>query len=282
MITPASKLFFGASIVAMLSAWIYGWGTGGGFTGVMLFGLKGGVGEVAGYTILVSVSVVLFLIGCATSILRDADPEQQAAVARLDAAPAVIAPRGPAYWPTVGALSLVVALIGLVASPVLFVIGVLGALVVSLEWMVLAWSERATGDPEVNRQIRNRLLYPIEIPIAGAVGVVVLVTSFSRVFLSLDRISTSVAAIIIGALILAMGFFIAYRPHVSRDAIAGLLAVCALVAITAGIVAAAAGTRDFETHRQEELGEEPDPGPTEEGAPATGAATFIELSEFAQ
>ena len=28
------------------------------------------------------------------------------------------------------------------------------------------WSERATGDAEVNRQIRNRLMYPIEIPVA--------------------------------------------------------------------------------------------------------------------
>jgi hypothetical protein len=278
MITPASKLFFGASIVAMLSAWVYGWGAGAGLNGVLTFGLKGSVGEVAGYTILVAVSVVLFLIGCATSILRDADPEQQAAVARLDAAPAVIAPRGPAYWPTAGALCVVVVLIGLVASPVLFVIGALGALVVTLEWMVQAWSERATGDPEVNRQIRNRLLYPIEIPIAGAVGVLVLVTAFSRVFLSLDRISTSVAAICIGALILGLAFAIAYRPHISKDAVAGLLVVGALVVITAGIVAAAVGTREFEEHDEEHEETES----TDEGAAPSGAITTIELSEFAQ
>jgi hypothetical protein len=273
MTTTASKLFFGASFVALLSAWVYGWGTGGGLTGVMLFGLKGGVGELAGYTILVSVSLVLALVGTATSILRDADPEQQAAVARLEAAPEVVAPQGPAYWPTIGAVSLVVCLVGLVASPVLFVIGAIGALVVTLEWMVLAWSERATGDPAVNRQIRNRLLYPIEIPIAGAIGVLVLVTAFSRVFLSLDRISTSLVAICIGALILGLGFFVAYRPHISKDAVAGLLVVCALVAITAGIAAAAAGTREFEEHHDE--GEE-----TTEGA--VGAASTIELSEFAQ
>jgi hypothetical protein len=268
MTTTASKLFFGASIVALLTAWAYGWGTGGGFTGVMLVGLKGGVGEVAGYTILMTVAGVLFVLGCATSILRDADPEQQAAVARLDAAPPVTAPSGPAYWPTVGALSVVVALVGLVASPVLFVIGTLGALIVTLEWMVAAWAERATGDPEVNRQIRNRLMYPIEIPLAGAVGVVVMITAISRVFLALDKVSTAVVAVVIGAIILGIGFFVAYRPHLPKDAIAALLVVGALVVIAAGIAAAAVGSRDIEHHEDE--GEE---------AVATSAAT-LELSEL--
>ena len=32
MTTTASKLFFGAAAAALLSAWVYGWGTGGGLT----------------------------------------------------------------------------------------------------------------------------------------------------------------------------------------------------------------------------------------------------------
>ena len=76
MTTTASKLFFGASIVALLTAWAYGWGTGGGFTGVMLVGLKGGVGggrrdphDRRGRALRPRLRDV---------DLRDADPEQQA------------------------------------------------------------------------------------------------------------------------------------------------------------------------------------------------------------
>ena len=58
--------------------------------------------------------------------------------------------------------------------------GVIVGIVVLLEWMVSAWSERATGDPEVNRRIRNRVMNPIEIPLFGAIGVAVNVTTSPR------------------------------------------------------------------------------------------------------
>lgn len=248
MITPASKVFFGASAVALLAAWVYGWGTGGGFTGVMLFGLLGGVGELAGYTILVGVAGVLAGLGSATSILRDADPDQQAAVAGLEVAPVVAPPATGSYWPVLGALSATLVLVGLVASPVVFVIGALGALVVAVEWMVTTWSERATGDATTNRRIRDQLMRPLEIPVGAALGILVVVVSFSRVFLTLEARATSITAIVLGAIVLAVGFFIAYRPHLSKDLIAGVAVLGALVAIGAGIAAAAAGPREFEHH----------------------------------
>lgn len=269
MTTTASKLYLGAAVAALLSAWVYGWGTGGGLTGVMLLGLLGGVGEVTGYVLLVAAAAVLFAIGTATSVFRDADPEQQAAVARLEAAPTVSA-ASPSYWPAVGALSVVVALVGLVASPVVFVIGCLGVLIVTLEWMVTAWSERATGDAEVNRQIRHRLLYPIEIPVAGALGILLLVVSMSRVFLTLDKVSTAVVAMVIGAVILGIAFFVAYRPHLPKDAIAALLVVGGLAVLAAGVAAAANGPREFEPHHEEHEGDA-------EGEEASGPLDLLEL-----
>jgi hypothetical protein len=274
MTTTASKLFLGGAVAALLSAWIYGWGTGGGLTGVMLFGLLGGVGELTGYTVLVMASLVMAGLGTATALLRDADPETQAAVARLDAAPPVTVPASPSYLPVLGALGAVVCLIGAVASPVLFVIGALGLVLVTLEWMVTAWSERATGDAAVNRQIRNRLMFPIEIPVAGALVILVLVVSISRVLLTLDRNTSSAIAIVVGALILAGAFVIAYRPKLSKDAIAVALALGAVVLIGAGIAAATAGPRDFEHHEDEHVG---DAEAGEHGA----APTTIELSETA-
>ncbi len=99
MTTTASKLFLGGAVAALLSAWIYGWGTGGGLTGVMLFGLLGGVGELTGYTILVAAAAVLAALGTTTSVLRDADPETQAAAARLE----VATPQGALVYAVTGA-----------------------------------------------------------------------------------------------------------------------------------------------------------------------------------
>ena len=251
MVTTASKLFLGAALAALVAAFTFGWGTGGGLAGVLTFGLRGGVGDLAGFTVLVMAASVLAVLGTVTSVLRDADPEVQAAVARLETAPTVAAPSHGSYWPVLGALCAVLAIVGIVASPVLFVIALLGAFLVTLEWMVQAWSERATGDPEVNQQIRNRLMYPIEIPVAGALIILVLVVSFSRIFLALDKNATSIIAILIGALITAGAFTIAYRPKLSKDAIAGVLVVGALVAVGAGIAAAANGPREFEVHTDE-------------------------------
>ena len=48
-------------------------------------------------------------------------------------------------------------------------------LVVLLEWMVSAWADRASGDEAANRRIRNRIMYPLEIPVFGAIGMVLFV-----------------------------------------------------------------------------------------------------------
>jgi hypothetical protein len=251
MTTTASKFFFLGGIVALVAAAAYGWGTDGGMLGAMTAGFKGGAGELGGYTVLLAAAAVLIGLGVATSILRDADPEAQAATARLDVAPPVNVPSGPSYVPVLAAFSAVLAAVGLVASPVVFVIGLLLVLLCVLEWMVKAWSERATGDPEVNLQIRNRLMHPIETPVFAALGILVLVVSLSRIFLTLDRNATSVVAILIGALITGVAFLVAYRPKVSKDAIAVVLVVGALLAIGGGIIAAANGPRDFEHHDEE-------------------------------
>ena len=114
-----------------------------------------------------------------------------------------------------------------------------------------AWSERATGDASVNRRIRNRLMYPVEIPVLGAAAVLVLVVSVSRVFLAVSKTGSSVTAIVVAALILALGFAIAYRPRIGKDAIAALLVVLAGLVIAGGIISAAAGSREFEHHEEE-------------------------------
>jgi len=251
MLTTASKLYFGGALVAFAAAAAYGWGTDGGFLGVLTLGLMGGAGELSGYTVLVGAGAILLLLGVASSILRDADPEAAAARARMETLPEVAAPSAPGYLPLLGAGSAVAAAVGLVASPVVFVMGLIGIGLFSLEWTVLAWSERATGDAEINRQIRNRLMYPIEIPVAGALSILILVVSVSRILLALDKDVSSGVAIFVALLVLFLGFLVAYRPRLSKDAVAAIIGVCVLAVITAGIVTAATGSREFHPHEED-------------------------------
>lgn len=248
MITTGSKLYFGAAAAALISAALYGWGTGGGLLGVLTGGLMGGAGDLAGLTVLLFLATAALTLGVATSAFRDADADAAAAVARLDAVPETTPAQGPSFWPVVGAFAATVTMIGLVISPVLFVAGLLLVGVAVIEWTISAWSERATGDPEVNRQIRNRLLYPFEVPIAGVAGIVLVVASLSRVLLALSKTGSAAVAIVIAVLILVGGFLVAYRPKISRDAVAAVLTIGAVAIVAAGIAAAAAGPRDFEQH----------------------------------
>ena len=248
MVTTASKLYFGAAVAAMVSAWVYGWGTGGGLSGVIFLGFTGGVGELAGYTILQITAAVLLGLGVAAALLRDADAESGVVAAGLESMPDLAVPAQGGYWPLLGAGAGVAAAVGLVASPVVFVIGLLMAGLVTIEWAVQAWSERATADPDVNRDIRNRLMYPIEIPVAGTLAILILVVSVSRILLALSKEASSAIAIVIALLVLGLGFLVAYRPRLSKDAIAGILIVCVMAVIGAGIVAAASGSREFEEH----------------------------------
>jgi hypothetical protein len=248
MVTTASKLYFAAAAAALVAGWLYGLGTDGELVGVVFLGFKGAVGEHIGYTLLMVVALVLVGMGTASSILRDADPAAQAAVARLETLPPVVAPSGPSYWPVLGALGAVVAAIGLVSGSVLFVIGLLAVGLVMLEWMVSAWSERATGDPAINRRIRNRLMFPIEVPLGGALAILVMVVSVSRVFLALPEAGSWISAGLVAAVVLAVGFAVAYRPHLGRNVIAAVLALFAVIVIAGGIIGAAGGSRTFEHH----------------------------------
>ena len=266
MVTTASKFFFAAGAVAFVAALAYGIGTDGDLVGVVSAGIAGPVGDLAGYSVLLTVSVLLVLLGTASSILRDADPEVQASVARLESLPPAVAPTTMSYWPVLGALGAVVAGIGLVASPVLFVIGLLGVGIVLLEWMVSAWAERATGDAAVNRQIRNRMMYPLEIPVFGALGAVVTVACISQVLLAVSRIGSSVVAIVVASLIMVLAFAVAYRPRMSKDLLAGVLVLTAFAVVAGGIIGAASGTREFEHHGTEHHEDEPGAGGTEGGA----------------
>lgn len=258
MITTGAKFYFGLAALALGGAVVYSWGSHGGFTGGLTLGFYGGMGEHAGYIVLLSASMVALFVGGAVIAFRDADPEAQQAVATVDALPETHAPRDASYWPLLGAAAAACAVLGLVTSSLLFLFGVIVGLVVLLEWMVASWSERATGDPEVNRRIRNRVMNPIEIPLFGAIGVFVLVLSVSRVLLAVSETAAPVVAIVVAVLILAAASIYAVAPKAGRTLVAIVCVLGGLGVLAGGIISAAEGSRNYERHEADHQTTPPD------------------------
>jgi hypothetical protein len=244
MITTGSKWFFGLGVVLLALAVAYGWTTGGNGTGPVTLGYKGGVGDHLGYGLLVASGFISLSLGAVSQAVRDAEAAAEAQVAGTETVPAAI-PALPSYWPAVAAFGVALVVVGLVSSPVLFVFGLVALGVVLIEWTVQTWADHATGDPATNRQIRNRLMNPIEFPAAGLLAIGVVVASFSRLFLSLSPDAAVWVGISIAGLIILSGFFFASRPRIGRNVVVGVLLFAAVVVIGLGIAGAVSGEREF-------------------------------------
>lgn len=246
MITAGAKYFFGLALLAIVGAVAFNWGDHGGLTGVLTLGLYGGVGAYAGYIVLLSAGSAAAFLGGMTTAFRDADAEAVQALAGVDTLPEVREPHTNSYWPVLGAAAAGCVVVGLVVSAQLFVFGILVGIVVLLEWMVSAWADRATGDPAVNRRIRNRIMNPIEIPVFGAIGIVALVFCVSRVLLAVSENASPIVAIVFAILVLGGGTLIALAPRSTRTVLAVLCVLGAVGVITGGIISAAEGSRNYE------------------------------------
>lgn len=251
MVTTGAKYFFGVTLFGMVATLVYGWGSGGGMLGVLTLGLRGGVGELTGFTVLVCLAVTAVFLGGVTTAFRDADAEAVSQVAHTDEVPAIARPASDSYWPVVAAFAVTITLVGLVVGVGLVILGLILLGVTIVEWMVKAWADRATGDPEVNQSIRDRVMHPIEIPLMVAAGIAVLVFSVSRLLLTVPEHASVAVAGTFAVLVLAGAFLVAYRPTLGRSAVAALLLIGGLAVITAGVIGASVGERDFEKHGEQ-------------------------------
>ena len=254
MFTTGSKWFLGLGLVSGVLAAAYGWTTGGTGLGPVTFGYYGGVGDHLGYTMLLTIGVLASFLGLVTLSTRDASPTALAQLAGTDVAPVAVPPAHVAYWPVLGALGLATLVLGLVVSNVLFIASFILLLAVLVEWMVLAWSDRATGDPEANRLVRARVLSPYEVPLVGVLLAGGTVAALSRLFLTSSKESAVWIATGAGAVIFILGAVLATKPKIPANAVAGVLVVASLGVVTIGVVAAERGERTIHPHSEEPEG----------------------------
>lgn len=276
MFTSGAKYFFGVAAFALAAAFVWGFVTYGHaigmstFTGVISLGFKGGVGEHVGYTLFVALAGASLFLGAMSSAFRDADPQAVAEVAAAAEAPVVPAVQGTSAWPAVAAFGAGLVILGLVFSSGLVILGLIFAAVAALELTVRSWAERATGDPRVNRQIRNRVMYPLEIPLLAIVGIVFFVGALSRLLLSVDE---HIAAAIFGAVplvALIVAGIVSARPRILKSLTAVLLTLGALGILATGVIGLARGERHFEHKGQEGTHYTPPLAPGPLGQPNTG------------
>lgn len=264
MIKTGSKFFYATSAIAFVAAVVYamatsdhGWGMDS-LLGPLTLGYKGHVGDHVGYTLLISLAAASVFLGATMSGLRDADAEAAAQVAGLETVPEVEAPDSVNYWPVIGAFGAALVALGLAVDSGFFVLGAVVLAVTAVEWASHAWAARATGDPEVNRTIRNRVMRPFEVPLGSLLLVAILVIAVSRILLALPQISGYVVFGVVPVLVAGAGLMLISRPSVPQSAIVGMVAVGALALIGGGIVAAIAGERPHGSHDTHE--EEPQDG----------------------
>ncbi|HMQ24610.1 MAG TPA: hypothetical protein PKA98_01365 [Acidimicrobiales bacterium] len=251
MITKGSRFFFGVAGLAYVGAIVYGLGTGGHVFGVFSLGYKEGVGEHLGYTVLMGLAGVSAALGFIVVALRDADPEAEAQILHLDHAPPAESVNRTNFWPIVAAFSLGAMAIGLVVGSQLFVAGCIGLGIVIVEWGIRNWADRRTGDPEVNREIRNRIMLPIEVPVGALLCIGLLVALISRVLLATSKDGSTGVAIVVAVLVLGVATLIATKPRLSANLISALLLLGGIAVLVGGITAATVGPRDFEEHHDE-------------------------------
>jgi hypothetical protein len=255
VLTPGFKLFAGISVFGFLGAFLFALGVNlsasdqglmDSVVGPLTLGWKGGVGGHIGYTVLLSTSVAAALVAGVIIAFRDADPEAQAEVAHVETMPLTAAPHGASYAPIAMALAGVALLIGLAASPAVFVVALFVLLATAIVWTVRAWSNRATGDPVTNHELYERVMEPWRVPVLSLVAVAFVVIGLSRLLLAVSKVGSVVAFAGIATIFFIGSALVASRPRMPRNVLTLLVLLTALLVLAAAIVGLVAGQRDFE------------------------------------
>ncbi|HUV18396.1 MAG TPA: hypothetical protein VMW33_07935 [Ilumatobacteraceae bacterium] len=241
MFTTGSKLLIGSSVIAAISAIAYG---------VAQDGVMGTVG-------LASAAVALAFLAGINIYTNDSNIWDDE-IASVETAPAAARPPANSIWPMAFALGAAVLTVGLVTYQAVFVVGVVLLLASGAEWTAEAWAERASADAAFNAEVRSRIANPLEFPLAAAIGIGIIVYSFSRIMLWLSKTNTVIAFAVLGVIILTVAFLAAYRPGLKSRAAVGAIAVGVLALVAGGAAAGLDGEREIKEHETTE-------GLTEEG-----------------
>lgn len=232
MFTTGSKLLIGYSILAIVAAVLYG---------VTQKGTLGTIG-------LVSAAVALVFLAGINIFVRDSN----VSAADVDAhatAPAARRPGMASLWPFVAALGVTMLVVGSVTFQSITILGIIVLIAATAEWMVLAWSERASVDAAYNTEVRERIALPLELPILGAITVGVIIYSISRIMLGIpSKTGAVVTFVVVATLVLLIGTLTSKRRKLSTGTIAGVCSIAIVAIVASGAAYGLNGERTTRPH----------------------------------
>ena len=267
MFTPGSKYLLAITGLSAVSFALY-----------MLLVHPSALGAVALIGLLAATSLLTGI----TLFTRDGHAaENQTSAATLDTPT-------PSMWPLVGAAGFSLVLVGTITTPVVFIFGIVAILATLVEWTVQAWSERSSGDVAYNASVRERILNPIEYPILAAVGIAIIIFSFSRVMLAINKDAGAIVFIVAASAISLVGLLISIRPQLKKSIVVTIAVVAVFGLVGAGIASMGFGLRedlvvaaeeDHYAHKEcgAEKSEHFDKGVSETISATSGADATIEL-----
>ena len=232
MFTTGSKLFLGGSTLALTGTLIYAISQDNSTLGTL--------GLIAATIVFVGLTAFNFWV-------RDSNVSAMDTAGIESSSAATKTPTG-SLWPLVGGLGAALVPVGLIVGRAITWIAVIVIFIAAMEWMVQSWSERASADAEYNASIRRRILHPLELPVLGAVGLGIVIFSFSRIMLWLPSTGGAIAFGLIAIGVLAFGTLIAAKRNVARSLVAVLCVLGAVGIVGAGVASAIDGGRTIEKH----------------------------------
>ena len=232
MFTTGSKLFIGATAVSLVSAIVVGATTGG------AVGMSATIG-------LITATLVFGLVAGLNVANRDGNVAVDAPAESSGAAQ-----RGPgqSMWPFAMAVGIAGLVVGAVSKPVVFKAAVVLILAAGVEWLVQSYAGRASADATYNHKVHQRLLHPLEFPVLATGVIAVVVYSLSRIFLTVPKEGSLIAAVVVATLILVTITLMARRPGLGKGTVAGISAVGLVALVGIGVASAVDGQRHIESH----------------------------------
>lgn len=103
----------------------------------------------------------------------------------------------------------------------------------------------------MNRDFRNRVLFPLLLPLGVLVGFLLYAVSLSRVFLAIPELAATTIALLVAGYILFVAGLISVRRHITSNALAAGLVVGMVAVLAAGALSAQAGMRELHPEEEE-------------------------------
>ena len=157
-------------------------------------------------------------------------------------------PLRPTVWPMLSAAAVVLFVVGVTLDVQTIVFGLIAVAVAGAGWFAQALRERRPEADPAAVYADERVIEPAGLPLLAFLAIAVVVVSVSRILLTVSKSASVVVAIIAAGALFVGAMFVSSRRAVSGRVLGGLLALCAVLLVAGGVVAATEGERTIERH----------------------------------